>query len=307
MSYRYEFDDTRDGDLRLRRSSYEILQEAYRGLRDELEAWNRRTLEHGGSTPPYEQEVEDLNSMLGWGDKQLAHTGDRAITVRGISIASSRYAKAALILAIHRRREDREEKLKQGWPSGALRSLDEGIDRIRGIADILEHEPSDVLWQLIPKYETPEQGTPAPSTGRWDVFISHAGEDKEDFVRPLAGALRARDLSVWFDELTLTVGDSLRRSIDRGLAHSRFGVVVISSHFLDKEWPQRELDGLAAREVDGTKVILPVWHNITAEQLRARSPMLADRVATLSSNGIDRVVDDLARAIAAGATTTASR
>ena len=179
-------------------------------------------------------------------------------------------------------------------------------DRIRGIADIFEHEPSDVLWQLIPKRDAPETAAPAPSTGHWDVFVSHAGEDKEEFVRPLARALRARGLSVWFDELTLTVGDSLRRSIDRGLAHSRFGVVVISPHFLDKEWPQRELDGLAAREVDGTKVILPVWHNIAAKQLRARSPMLADRIATLSSNGIDRVVDDLARAITAGTTTTAT-
>ena len=306
MSYRYEFDDTSDGNLRLRRASYEILQDAYRRLRDELEDWNRQALDHGGSTPPYEQEVDDLNRMLAWGEEQLAHAGVSEITVRGISIASSRYAKAALTLAIHRRLEDREAKTRQDWPAAALRSLDEGIDRIRRIADVFEHEPSDVLWQLIPKHETSGRGAPPSSTGQWDVFISHAGEDKKDFVRPLAGALRARGLSVWFDELTLTVGDSLRRSIDFGLAHSRFGVVVISPHFLDKEWPQRELDGLAAREVDGTKVILPVWHNITAQQLRARSLMLADRIATLSSNGIDSVVDDLVLAIAAGTTTTAS-
>ena len=306
MNYRYEFDDTRDGDLRLCRTSYDVLQDAYRGLREELVAWNRRALDHGGSTPPYEQEVDDLNRMLAWGDQQLAHAATSEITVRGISIASSRYAKAALILAIHRRREDREAKSRQGWPDAALRSLDAGIDRIRRIADVFEHEPSDVLWQLIPKHETPERAPTPSSAGHWDVFISHAGEDKEDIVRPLARALRARGLSVWFDELTLTVGDSLRRSIDRGLARSRFGVVVISPYFLDKEWPQRELDGLAAREVDGTKVILPVWHNITAEQLRARSPMLADRIAALSSNGIDQVVDDLVRAIAAGTTTTAT-
>ena len=136
--------------------------------------------------------------------------------------------------------------------------------------------------------------------------MSHADEDKEKFVRPLAQALCAKGLSVWFDDFTLTVGDRLRRSIDHGLARSRFGVVVISPHFLDKEWPQRELDGLAAREVDGAKVILPVWHNITAEQLRARSPMLADRIATLSKNGIDRVVDDLTSAILAGTVTSTS-
>ena len=75
MSYRYEFDDAWDGNLRLRRASYAFWQGAYCGLRDELETWNRRALEHGGSTPPYEHEVDDLNSMLAWGDKQLAHTG----------------------------------------------------------------------------------------------------------------------------------------------------------------------------------------------------------------------------------------
>jgi hypothetical protein len=102
----------------------------------------------------------------------------------------------------------------------------------------------------------------------WDVFISHASEDKDDFVRPLAQGLDNRGLNVWFDEYTLTVGDSLRRSIDRGLAGCRFGIVVISPNFLHKEWPQRELDGLVTREIGGKKVILPVWHNISAEQIR---------------------------------------
>ena len=68
---------------------------------------------------------------------------------------------------------------------------------------------------------------------------------------------------------TLTVGDSLRRSIDKGLARSRFGIVIISKAFLQKEWPQKELDGLVAREIEGIKVILPVWHEIGAAQIRA--------------------------------------
>jgi hypothetical protein len=92
----------------------------------------------------------------------------------------------------------------------------------------------------------------------WDVFISHASEDKESFVRPLAKRLQERGLRVWFDEFTLTVGDSIRRSIDSGLARSRYGIVVISPDFLQKEWPQKELDGLVAREIDGVKAILPV-------------------------------------------------
>ena len=61
-----------------------------------------------------------------------------------------------------------------------------------------------------------------------DVFVSHASEDKDAVVRPLAHALRAAGLRVWFGEFALHIGDSLRRKVDRGLATSRFGVVVLS-------------------------------------------------------------------------------
>jgi len=131
----------------------------------------------------------------------------------------------------------------------------------------------------------------------WDVFISHAWEDKEDIARPLAEALRRKGLRVWYDEFTLTLGDSLRRSIDHGLANSRYGVVILSPNFFAKEWSQKELDGLAAREVSGEKVILPVWHNITADQVRKYSPTLADRVAALSERGLEHVVEELLRVI----------
>jgi hypothetical protein len=78
--------------------------------------------------------------------------------------------------------------------------------------------------------------------------------------------------------------------------------VVISPNFLRKEWPQKELDGLVAREVDGAKVILPVWHNIGAEQIRAYSPTLSDRVAVSSNKGLQQVIDELVSAIGAGQT-----
>ena len=268
MSYRYEFDSTRVGDLRLRRLNFEILVNAYGQLRDTLEEWNQRALGHGAAGRPYQQEVDDLNNMIKWAEEQLAPADAQEIVVTGISVTSVRYAKAALMLMIHRLRGDRAGKSEQGWPSAPLRSLGDTIDQIVKLADIFDQEPSDILWELVPKNNEVKTSTPAPSIGEWDVFISHASEDKEDFVRPLAEALKARGLLVWFDEFTLSVGDSLRRSIDRGLACSRFGVVVISLHFLNKEWPQKELDGLVAREVDGAKVILPVWHNITADQVR---------------------------------------
>jgi hypothetical protein len=81
------------------------------------------------------------------------------------------------------------------------------------------------------------------------------------------------------------------------LAKSRFGIVIISPDFLKKEWPQRELDGLVAREIDGVKVILPVWHNVTREEILRYSPPLADRLAASSVHGLDKVTSDLMHAI----------
>ena len=131
----------------------------------------------------------------------------------------------------------------------------------------------------------------------WDVFISHATEDKDRVVRPLAKELENRGITVWLDETELRVGVRLRRSIDRGLKHSRYGIVVLSPSFFGKHWPQQELDGLLAREADGRDLILPVWHNVDADEVRAYSPILADRVATSSSAGIEAVADDLLRAM----------
>jgi hypothetical protein len=105
----------------------------------------------------------------------------------------------------------------------------------------------------------------------WHVFISHASEDKQ-FVRSLAKALRSRGLRVWYDEFTLRVGESLREAIDFGLANSRYGIVVLSNHFFAKEWTKKELAGLVSREVSGKKVILPIWHEISIDDVKNTHP-----------------------------------
>jgi len=104
-------------------------------------------------------------------------------------------------------------------------------------------------------------------TKSWDPLISHASEDKTAVARPLADLLSGLGLRVWYDEFSLLLGDSLRRKIDRGLAESRFGLVILSKSFFAKEWPQRELDGLVAREIEGSKVILPIWHGVTRTEV----------------------------------------
>ena len=146
-----------------------------------------------------------------------------------------------------------------------------------------------------PARERPKQPK-QPKLKLYDVFISYAYEDKEAVARPLADALR-ENLTVWYDEFALRIGDSLRREIERGLARSRYGVVILSPSFFEKEWPQKELDGLTAREVEGRKVILPVWHEIDAERVRRVAPSLADKVAARTSEGIGAVAAKLLEAI----------
>ena len=137
-------------------------------------------------------------------------------------------------------------------------------------------------------------------TKRWDAFVSHASEDK-DVVRPLVAALTSAGCAVWYDETALKLGDSLRGAIDKGLANSRYGIVILSPNFFAKHWPQAELDALAGRESAGLKVILPIWHNLRLEQVEQFSPMLAGRLAVSTSSGLDVVARQILAVILAGA------
>jgi hypothetical protein len=144
---------------------------------------------------------------------------------------------------------------------------------------------------------------PAASPGRpedeiRDAFISHASEDKLAVAEPLVERLKQLGHSVWFDEYELVVGDALSESIDRGLARSRFGVVILSNAFFGKRWTRRELQGLVAKEmIDGERVILPVWHEIDTVDVVHFSPPLADVLAARTSEGLDTVAERISRAI----------
>lgn len=132
---------------------------------------------------------------------------------------------------------------------------------------------------------------------KWDVFICHASEDKAEVADPLAAALQERGLRVWYDKYIMTIGDSLREKIDQGLGDTRYGIVIFSPAFFDKQWPKKELDGLVEREIDGRKVILPVWHNVRRSDVMKYSPSLAGRLAGTTQHGIKHLADELLRAI----------
>ena len=96
----------------------------------------------------------------------------------------------------------------------------------------------------------------------------------------------------------MKIGDSLRRKIDQGLAHSNFGIIIISRSFISKGWTNYELDGLITRSLTGEQQILPIWHDITKQEVINFSPSLADKLARNTAiNTIDEIADEIAELI----------
>lgn len=131
----------------------------------------------------------------------------------------------------------------------------------------------------------------------WDLFISHASEDKEALVRPLAEELVKYGLNVWYDEFSLELGDSLTTSIDKGLIGSKFGLLIISPAFFQKRWTEYELKSLLTKEINGGKVILPIWHNVTADFVASKSLFLADKKAIASDVGIKKLAYGIVKVV----------
>lgn len=157
----------------------------------------------------------------------------------------------------------------------------------------LREAPLSSVPSLV-QQDDPSNNAIETAAREYDVFISHASEDKDGVVRPLAYALRDGGLSVWYDEFELRLGDSLRRKIDAGLAKSRFGVVVLSRSFFGKGWTNYELDGLVTRSVSGEQVILPIWHEITKKEVVEYSPSLADKVARSTGvHTVEEIADEI--------------
>jgi hypothetical protein len=128
-------------------------------------------------------------------------------------------------------------------------------------------------------------------------FICHAGEDKDNVARPIANALRQEGYEVWFDEFDLTLGDNLLEGINQGIKNSDYGIVIFSEAFFKKQWPKRELESLIAKETGDKKIILPVWHQITYEEMRVNFPILANRVAASTDQGFRKIVEQIKKVV----------
>lgn len=124
----------------------------------------------------------------------------------------------------------------------------------------------------------------------YDVFISHASEDKKDFVDPLVQALQDAGIRVWYDTLEMQWGKSLREQIDNGIKRSKYAILVLSKNFFAKQWTKRELDGILAKEGVTGAAPLPIWYDITYDDVYEFSPTLCGLYSlTTDKNSIDDI------------------
>ncbi len=113
-----------------------------------------------------------------------------------------------------------------------------------------------------------------------DIFICHAGEDKDEIVRPIVEALSQSGISCWYDEAEIRWGDSIVQKVNEGLASSRYVVVVFSPAFVQKNWPQRELNAVLNQEASTGEVkVLPLLVGSEEEkrEILRRFPLLNDK------------------------------
>lgn len=119
-------------------------------------------------------------------------------------------------------------------------------------------------------------------TKEYDVFISHASEDKQPLVEELVSRLKAEGIRVWYDKDNINWGDRFRAKIDEGLEKAQYGIIILSPDYVkeDKYWTKAELDALFQIEsTTGKKVLLPVWHHLSKNEVIAFSPLFASRSA----------------------------
>ena len=163
--------------------------------------------------------------------------------------------------------QQKEQKNQQAKQQKIIKSYETKISNLQNTVD-------DLLAPVAMSIKESDQNDDI----KYDVFISYASEDA-DFVESLVEELHKLDVKVWQDKLSIGWGNSIRQSIDRGLLKSRFAIAVLSKNYMEKYWTNYEVDGILNLETNTHKVILPIWHNVTLDDVKAFSPSLAGREA----------------------------
>lgn len=168
-------------------------------------------------------------------------------------------------------------------------------ETIKQMQDAYEQRINELNRSNLPMSLIKEQ----PEIGimeEYDVFVSHAWEDKESFVDEFVKELRDKGIKVWYDTSQIKWGDSMRERIDEGLKKSKFGIVILSPNYIaeGKYWTKAELDGIFQLDSVNGKTLLPIWHDLTKKQVMEFSPIIANRKAmTTATMTAKEIVEEL--------------
>lgn len=212
------------------------------------------------------------NQIQGWRNDLVRISNNKAEINKKIADKRKKRADTAAKL----QKEEMEESKKAAREQ--QKTYDDYERRISDLNEQLTKSMVKNSLSTVSLYQASDTGE------EYDVFLSHASEDKESFTDALCNALTKAGIKVWYDAISMMWGDSLRAKIDDGLRKSKYGIVVISKDYIKKGWTQYELDGLFQREMTDGKTILPIWHNITKQEVQNFSPTLAGRLALNSSS-----------------------
>jgi hypothetical protein len=118
----------------------------------------------------------------------------------------------------------------------------------------------------------------------YDVFISYASEDREAIAYPLAQELIKNGYNVWYDEFSISLGSSIRQSIDKGIQKSKYYIVILSKAFFNKGWTNYELDGLVEVNIERPGTLLPIWFNVSKSEVAEYSKSLSNILSIKATN-----------------------
>ncbi|MCI6435893.1 MAG: toll/interleukin-1 receptor domain-containing protein [Clostridiales bacterium] len=123
-----------------------------------------------------------------------------------------------------------------------------------------------------------------PRGKEYDVFISHANKDKSEYVDSLYDTINKLGVNIFYDKKSLSWGDEWKKVLLNGTEKSEFSIIVISQNFFGREWTERELEEFLKRQnASGQKIVLPLIHNISIEELKEKYPKLGE-IQAISTN-----------------------
>ena len=227
---------------------------------------------------------------------EINRLGSQINMLRDVSsaVSASRYLDA--VDDINRGMQERAERKRKA--EEAAIELNEQTKVQNQLLREQNQKLNETIMQLKNHSSEASQLLPANTPFQFDVFVSHANDNKEEFVNALTAALSRLGISIWYDANILDWGDNWKLQIVNGLKKCRFGIVVVSPEFLGREWTEKELNELLQRQNEaGEKVILPLLYKLTISDMKKQYPQLADFQARIIApdDDVRDIVIDFAR------------